>query len=42
MALEPIHIGGVMLDPVLAVIVLAGVAVLALIALAVTLIVHMS
>jgi DNA recombination protein RmuC len=42
MALEPIHIGGVMLDPVLAVIVLAGVAVLALIALAITLIVHMS
>jgi DNA recombination protein RmuC len=42
MALEPIQIGSVTLDPVLAVLVLAGLAVLALIALAITLIVHSS
>lgn len=42
MALEPIHIGDVMLDPVLAVLVLTGMAVLALLALAITLIMHMS
>jgi len=42
MALEPIQIGGVTLDPVLAVLVLAVLAVLALIALAITLFVHSS
>ena len=41
MALEPIQIGSVTLDPVIVLLALAGLAVLALMALAVTLIVHM-
>ena len=41
MVMEPIRIGSVALDPVLAVLVLGGLAVLALIALAIALIVHM-
>ncbi len=41
MALEPLQIGSVTLDPVIVLLTLAGLAVLALVALAVTLIVHM-
>ena len=41
MALEPIQIGSVTLDPVIVLLALAGLAVLALVALAITLIVHM-
>ena len=42
MVLEPIRIGSVTLDPVLALLALAGLAVFALVALAIALIVHMS
>ena len=42
MALEPIQVGNIAVDPVLAVLALAGAAVLALIALAVAFVVHMS
>jgi DNA recombination protein RmuC len=42
MALEPLQVGSVRLDPVVIVLVLAGIAVLALVVLAVVLIVHMS
>ena len=41
MALEPIQVGGVTLDPVLVLLALAGLAVFALMALAIALIVHM-
>src|SRR3990170_3911499 len=42
MVFEPIRIGSVILDPVLALLALAGLAVFALVALAIALIVHMS
>ena len=42
MVLEPVRIGGVILDPVLALLALAGLAVFALVTLAIALIVHMS
>jgi DNA recombination protein RmuC len=42
MALEPLQVGSVTLDPVVFVLVLAGIAVLALVVLAIVLIVHMS
>src|SRR4026207_926673 len=41
MVMEPIQLGSIILDPVLVLLSLAGLAVLALIALAITLIVHM-